>query len=63
MQTGLVTIADESTKNCCNIPWKDTKFSHEEINTVPLVHYLYYGIERHNQYVIHLYIDFNQTSG
>ena len=53
MRTGLVTIADESTKNIYNIPRKDTNFSHEEINTVILVHYVCEGIERHNQYVRH----------
>ena len=41
MRIGLVTIADESIKNCYNIPWKDTNLSHEELNTVLLVDYVY----------------------
>ena len=63
MLTGLVTIRDESTKNCYNIHWKDTNLSHEEINTVLLVDYVYEGIERHHQYVIHLYLDQEKTCG
>ena len=38
-------------------------FSHEEINTVFLVEYLYEGIERRHQYVRHLYLYRNQTHG
>ena len=63
MKMGLVTITYESTKNRYNIPWKDTNFSHEEINTVILVHYVYKGIEIHYQYVRHLYLDCNQMRG
>ena len=63
MRTGLITIADESTKNCYNIPWKDTNLSYDEINTVVLVYYVYKGIESHHQYVRHFYLDRNQTCG
>ena len=63
MWTGLVTISDEITKNRYNIPWKDNSLSHEEINTVLLVDYVYKGIEIHHQYVRHLYLDCNQTQG
>ena len=63
MRIGLVTIADESIKNCFNIPWKDTNLSHEEINTVLLVDYVYEGIDRYHQYVSHLYLYRNQTCG
>ena len=63
MLTCLVTITDESMKNCYNIHWKDTNLSHEEINTILLVDHLYEGIEIHHQYVRHLYLDCNQTQG
>ena len=43
MLTCLVTITDESMKNCYNIHWKDTNLSHEDINTVLLVDYVYEG--------------------
>ena len=63
MQTVLVTITDESTRNWYNIPWKGANLSHEEINTLLLVYYVYEGIERHYQYAIQLYLDRNQTRG